>query len=224
MNQDFLKRAQETYQNSIDTVKVVIIATPAHPESHCNRNTTSPQVSLSLLTTELRPRELHISLASNKSRMPRHLFFVLDQRSNELAMRRPIDRHTLRSAISLPLVDVEETKTTTQVSRTYLVNCDRKPKSNHDHRTIENSLISLCSIRPGGQLNDLRRSDFAHPKRQQARHRPRVQDVTSVQESLVAGRRKPVEPREGLFDRGVQAGCVDGDVRGEVVERGGDGV
>ena len=59
-------------------------------------------------TSKMRPRELHISLASNKCCVPRHTTLPIDQRSDKLAMRRPVDRSALRRPVLLPLINIEE--------------------------------------------------------------------------------------------------------------------
>lgn len=59
-------------------------------------------------SSQLSPRELHVALSGNECRMPRDLSSSLDQRSNELAMRWPVDGHALRSPIGLAFVNVEE--------------------------------------------------------------------------------------------------------------------
>jgi hypothetical protein len=58
--------------------------------------------------SQLRPRELHVSLTSNKCCVPRYTTLAIDQRSNELAVRRPIDCGAFRGSVGLPLIDVEE--------------------------------------------------------------------------------------------------------------------
>ena len=109
-------------------------------------------------------------------------------------MRRPINRLPLRRTIRLPLINIKE------------------------------PIPLRPPISARRQLNNLRRSDFAHPQRQQSRHRPGVEDVACVQESLLAGCGEAVEAREGLFDRGVQAGGVDRKVCGEIFEMRGERV
>lgn len=121
--------------------------------------------------------------------MPRHPLSILNQLSNKLAVRRPINRLPLRRTICLPLINIKE------------------------------PIPLLPPISPSSQLDDLRRSDFPNPERQQRWHRPGVEDVARVKESFLArGSREVFETRDGLFDRGVQARSIDREVQGEILE------
>jgi len=70
----------------------------------------------------------------------------------------------------------------------------------------------------------MRRSSLTNTKRSKRRLGLDVQDVACVQESFGSRVREGFEAGQGLFDRGVQADGVDGQVLGEVCQGWREGV
>lgn len=118
-------------------------------------------------------------------------------------MSRPTDRHSLGTSIGLPLIDV--VKATTSRQHFY-----------HGQLAALNLLVALLAISGGRQLNDLCRRGFADTERQHALRWARVQLVASIQEGLGNAGRQGIKACECLFDSGIEAGRIDGDVVFEI--------
>ena len=88
----------------------------------------------------------------------------------------------------------------------------------------DNLLVPLLAVSSRSKLNDMRRSSLADTKRGEGRLGLDVQYVACVQEGFGGRVREGFEACERLFDRGVEADGVDGQVLGEVCQGWGERV